>query len=87
MGRVVRPLALQAMHARTTPRLTRPVFGAHDPADRRSRFDRLPWVAHVEERAEAALLIRSQGFALYCAGKGAPVVRCATLAEWDEATR
>ena len=39
------------------------------------------------ERSEAAALLAAGYAALYCAGPGAPVVTCRTLAEWDRATR
>jgi hypothetical protein len=39
-----------------------------------------------DERAEAALLIASRGFAYYCAGPGSRAVCCTSLDQWDDAT-
>lgn len=38
-----------------------------------------------EERAEAATLIRAQGYALYCRGKGAAAIECRSVGAFAEA--
>ena len=85
----------QSNVSRDSARTARPVVVA---IERRS-MPEASWDARGEEREMAAELIDGErdragmiirpgrGWALYCAGPGAPVLRITSMAEWDAVTR